>query len=191
MFVRVGSEDAIVILSVSWSCRMSAVRWWRSCLRWWWCRLPSTSSKIFEHRGCMSWQHLAKISGHGVWPKEVVIQSTIRIHSFAGIQNQQFVQQIQSVRILDVRFQTFLHFPLLAFGKIQFIEQFKFVDSGPDFGWYWTTQLADENGLILFTATLHDGTASPQFSHYTSGTPQIHRWAIISFSKQKFGWPVP
>jgi hypothetical protein len=52
-------------------------------------------------------KHLRELARHRIRPKKIMIQSSIGIHPLRRIQCQQLIQQIASVRILNIRFQAF------------------------------------------------------------------------------------
>lgn len=80
----------------------------------------------------MCGEHVLEVRRHGVRPEEVVIEGIVTVHSLRRVQNQKLIDQIQSVRVLHIRLQTLLHFPLLTFRKLHFLVQLIFlIDAWP------------------------------------------------------------
>lgn len=88
-------------------------------------------SQIFEHRLSVMRKHVGQITRHRIVPEEIVSERRIRVHSFGRIDNQKFVQQIQSVRVFDVRFQSFFDLAFLTFFNVHFVVQVELFDAGP------------------------------------------------------------
>lgn len=82
----------------------------------------------------MCGQHFAQIDGHWVRPEEVVIESAIAVQTLGRVQNQQLVQQVQSVGTFDVMLQSVLDLALLVLRQIQFVIEIQFLDARPHLG---------------------------------------------------------
>lgn len=76
-----------------------------------------------------------------------MVQGIIRIDPLCWIKSQEFVQKIKGILVLDIAMKPLFHFALLTFGKLNFGEEVKFVDTWPDFRGDGAAELADESKL--------------------------------------------
>lgn len=56
-----------------------------------------------------------------------MVERVITVCPLGGVKNQQLVDQVQSIRVLDISFETILHFSLLAFRQLHFLVQLIFL----------------------------------------------------------------
>ncbi len=82
---------------------------------------PSGRGQIFKHGGVMGGEHVLQVWRHGVGPEEVMIERIVAVYALCGVQDEEFIYQIQGVRVFDIGFETILHFPLLAFRQLHFL----------------------------------------------------------------------
>ena len=82
----------------------------------------------------MGAQHSLQRTRHGICPEEIMIQRTVCIYPLAGIQRQQFVDQITGVLVLDVGLQPLLDPPLDVPGDLDPVVEVQRLHIGPDLG---------------------------------------------------------
>lgn len=71
----------------------------------------------------MGGKHVLQVRRHRVGPEKVMVERVVAVCTLGRVQDQQLVDQIQSVGVFDVSFEAIFHFPLLAFGELHFLVQ--------------------------------------------------------------------
>lgn len=52
-----------------------------------------------------------------------MVEGIVTVCTLSWVQNQELVNQVQSVRVFDIGFESVLHLPFLAFGQLHFLVQ--------------------------------------------------------------------
>ncbi len=94
---------------------------------------PARRRQVLKHGGVVCGEHVFEVGGHGVGPEEVVVESVVAVYSLSRIQNQQFVDEVQSVRVFHISLQSVLHLTLLTFRKLHLLIQLiLLIHTGPN-----------------------------------------------------------
>lgn len=144
---------------------------------------PPGRRQVLEHGGVVGGEHVLQVRWHRVGPKEVVVERVIAVSPLGRIQNQELIDEVQSIGVFDVGFEAVLHLPLLALGQLHLLVQLVLlVHAGPDLRGDGPTQLADQGQLVLLCVPLHDGAPGPHLRHDAARPPQVDGGAVVSFT---------
>merc|ERR1719180_621655 len=121
-----------------------------------------------------------------------MVQSTVCVKPFTGVQGQQLVNQITSKMILHIRPQSLLH-PASAFilGHLQLSEQVQLGYTRPNLFIHCSAEVSNKGKLVLLCVALHYWTPGPHLCHHTASAPHINRRAIVPLTKQQLWRSIP
>ena len=150
---------------------------------------PERLHRVLEHAKVEFLQ--LQIDRHRVGPEEVVVERLVAVYPLPRIECQQFLEQIEAVRVFYVGTEALLESPLQIGLQLHLRVQLELFHVGPDVGRYRAAYALYELDLVLLRVALENGLARPQLGHDAAGTPHVDRLVVAAFAEQKLRRSIP